>query len=41
MASEPTRRRIRLPPIPLDLLGAALHWAGVWALLLLVWALAA
>lgn len=41
MASDPMRRRLRLPGIPLELLAATLHWAGLWALLLVVWALAA
>lgn len=41
MASDPTRRRVRLPAITLELLAAALHWAGLWALLLLAWVLAA
>lgn len=41
MASDPMRRRMRLPAVPLELLAATLHWAGVWALLLLVWLLTA
>jgi hypothetical protein len=41
MASDRTRRRTRRPPIPLELLAAALHWSGLWALLILAWALSA
>ncbi len=41
MASDPTRRRMRMPTVTLGLLAAALHWGGLWALLLLAWALAA
>ena len=41
MASEPIRRRQWLPGITLEWLAAALHWAGVWALLLLgLWLIA-
>lgn len=41
MASDPIHRRMRLPAIPLELLAAALHWAGVWALAVLVLSLIA
>ena len=41
MASDPTRRRLRPPAVPLELLAATLHWAGLWALLLIVWLLTA
>jgi hypothetical protein len=34
------RRRRRLPTIPLELLAATLHWAGLWAVAILAWALA-
>lgn len=30
-----------LPAIPLELLAAALRWGGLWALLILAWALSA
>jgi hypothetical protein len=32
---------MRLPTVPLELLAATLHWAGLWALLVLVLALIA
>jgi hypothetical protein len=41
MASDPLRRRWRAPDIPLELLAATLHWAGLWALLLLLLSLLA
>ncbi|WP_270933835.1 hypothetical protein [Falsiroseomonas oryzae] len=41
MASDPTRRRMRLPALTLELLAAALHWTGVCALLALVLSLIA
>lgn len=34
------RRRL-LSAIPLELLAAALHWGGLWALLIIAWALSA
>lgn len=44
MAFEaPSRRQRRwsLTAIPLELLAAALHWGGLWALLILAWAFSA